>query len=84
MPKRERYIPVLRLAQSELEAMGGEGLDLKLVAKQVGNALIELGYWDVVKAVIEHHKATEKRIMPLIERARREIAREERERGKHG
>jgi hypothetical protein len=49
----KRYVPVLRLAQHELETMGGKGLDLEEVAEKVGGTLIELGYWDVLKITIE-------------------------------
>jgi hypothetical protein len=53
---KQHYVPVIRLAQSELEAIGGLGLDLEAVAKKVGNAFIEMGYWDVLKAVVQEMK----------------------------
>lgn len=46
-------VAVIVLDPVEVEKFGGNAEDTERIASKVGDALMELGYWDVLKQVIE-------------------------------
>lgn len=45
--------PVIVLDSDEVVHFGGKAEDTERIASKVGNILMDLGYWDVLKQVIE-------------------------------
>lgn len=53
---RKEFTPVIRMARTEIEMLGGNSDDIDYIAEKTQEALFELGYWDVVKTVIALEK----------------------------
>jgi hypothetical protein len=50
---KDTYTPIIWLADTEIEEYGGDPEYSGEIAAKVAGALMELGYWDILKSVIQ-------------------------------